>query len=211
MKKNTFYLLIGCLAIALLVIFWYAVENDRPFITEIAFVVAVGIAYLARQKVTDFVEDERSARITEKAALRTLQVFWVVFFAFSIGQVTSMLQVPEYPRPFRPPDLPDLPGPRIIGYIQLGLLCLMIFLYVGFRYIMTENSGNGFLMKNKIKVFRAMNDITQEELAIEMGVTRQTILAIENEKYDPSLHLAAKIAKYFRARIDEVFMFDSEP
>ncbi len=61
-------------------------------------------------------------------------------------------------------------------------------------------------MKNRIKVFRAMHDLTQEALAQDLGVTRQTILAIEKGKYDPSLDLAFKIARYFGVRLDEVFI-----
>ncbi|MEI6841295.1 MAG: helix-turn-helix transcriptional regulator [Methanomicrobiales archaeon] len=64
-------------------------------------------------------------------------------------------------------------------------------------------------MKNKIKVFRAMHDLSQEGLANEVGVTRQTVLAIENGKYDPSLILAARIAKFFKVRIDDIFLLDS--
>lgn len=63
-------------------------------------------------------------------------------------------------------------------------------------------------MKNKIKVFRAMHDITQEDLAKSIGVTRQTILAIEKGKYVPSLDLAFKIARYFHVNIEEVFQYD---
>jgi len=63
-------------------------------------------------------------------------------------------------------------------------------------------------MKNRIKVYRAMHDLSQEALAQKVGVTRQTILAIEHGKYDPSLILAAKIAKLFNVRIDEVFLLD---
>jgi len=63
-------------------------------------------------------------------------------------------------------------------------------------------------MKNRIKVYRAMHDLSQEALAQKVGVTRQTILAIEQGKYDPSLILAAKIAKLFNVRIDEVFLLD---
>ncbi|MDD1706687.1 MAG: helix-turn-helix transcriptional regulator [Methanoregulaceae archaeon] len=63
-------------------------------------------------------------------------------------------------------------------------------------------------MKNKIKVFRAMHDLTQEALANDLGVTRQTILAIEKGKYDPSLDLAFKIARYFGVSIDEIFTYD---
>ncbi|MBN2733244.1 MAG: helix-turn-helix transcriptional regulator [Methanomicrobiaceae archaeon] len=64
-------------------------------------------------------------------------------------------------------------------------------------------------MKNRIKVFRAMNDLTQEALASEVGVTRQTILAIEKGKYDPSLDLAFKIARRFEVSIEEIFTYES--
>ncbi|HOD86429.1 MAG TPA: helix-turn-helix transcriptional regulator [Methanoculleus sp.] len=63
-------------------------------------------------------------------------------------------------------------------------------------------------MKNRIKVYRAMHNLTQEALANAVGVTRQTILAIEKGKYDPSLELAFKIARYFGASIEEIFIYD---
>jgi putative transcriptional regulator len=53
-----------------------------------------------------------------------------------------------------------------------------------------------------------MHDLTQEALANDVGVTRQTILAIEKGKYDPSLDLAFKIARYFGVNIDEIFVYD---
>lgn len=62
-------------------------------------------------------------------------------------------------------------------------------------------------MKNRIKVYRAMHDLTQEGLANELGVTRQTILAIEKGKYDPSLELAFKIARFFGVTIEEIFLY----
>jgi putative transcriptional regulator len=65
-------------------------------------------------------------------------------------------------------------------------------------------------MKNKIKVFRAMHDMTQEDLAQKIGVTRQTILAIEKGKYVPSLDLAFRIARYFDVNIEEVFTYEEE-
>lgn len=64
-------------------------------------------------------------------------------------------------------------------------------------------------MKNKIKVFRAMHDMTQEDLAQAVGVTRQTILAIEKGKYVPSLDLAFKIARNFHVTIEEVFQYEN--
>lgn len=63
-------------------------------------------------------------------------------------------------------------------------------------------------MKNKIKVFRAMHDLTQEDLAQTIGVTRQTILAIEKGKYVPSLDLAFRIARHFNVNVEEVFIYD---
>lgn len=65
-------------------------------------------------------------------------------------------------------------------------------------------------MKNKIKVFRAMFDLTQEGLAKDLGVTRQTILAIEKGKYDPSLELAFKMAKRFQTTVDELFIYEEK-
>ncbi len=75
---------------------------------------------------------------------------------------------------------------------------------------MPENMENGTTMQNRIKVFRAMHDLTQEALAQEMGVARQTILAIEKGKYDPSLDLAFRIARRFGVKIDEVFTYGQE-
>jgi putative transcriptional regulator len=60
-------------------------------------------------------------------------------------------------------------------------------------------------MKNKIRVLRAMREITQEELADALGVTRQTIIAIEKGKYDPSLPLALGIARFFDLPVERIF------
>jgi len=76
---------------------------------------------------------------------------------------------------------------------------------------MPGSTGSGKPMKNRIKVFRAMHDLTQEALANELGVTRQTILAIEKGKYDPSLDLAFKIARYFGVSINEIFIYGETP
>ncbi|MDD4810924.1 MAG: helix-turn-helix transcriptional regulator [Methanobacterium formicicum] len=65
-------------------------------------------------------------------------------------------------------------------------------------------------MKNNLKVHRAMHDLTQEELARKLGVTRQTIIAIEKEKYDPSLVLAFKIAKFFEVQIEDIFIYQED-
>ena len=65
-------------------------------------------------------------------------------------------------------------------------------------------------MNNTIKFHRTAHNLTQEELATALGVTRQTILAIEKGKYDPSLELAFKISRYFGVLVDEIFLFDEE-
>lgn len=60
-------------------------------------------------------------------------------------------------------------------------------------------------MKNRLKVLRAERDWTQERLARELDVSRQTVNAIETEKYDPSLPLAFKIAATFGLTIENIF------
>ena len=65
-------------------------------------------------------------------------------------------------------------------------------------------------MKNRIKVFRAMHDMTQEELADAIRVTRRTINSIERGKYNPSIEVAYKIAKVFNVTIEEVFCFEDD-
>jgi len=60
-------------------------------------------------------------------------------------------------------------------------------------------------MKNRLKVLRAERDWTQANLADELGVSRQTINAIEKEKFDPSLPLAFKVARLFVLSIEDIF------
>lgn len=62
-------------------------------------------------------------------------------------------------------------------------------------------------MKTRIQELRKLNKLSQEELALAVGVTRQTITSLENEKYTASLVLAYKIAKYFGMSIEEIFDF----
>ncbi len=65
-------------------------------------------------------------------------------------------------------------------------------------------------MKNRLKVQRAENSWTQEELAQRVGVSRQAINAIETGKYDPSLPLAIKLGKLFGKPVEEMFLPDEE-
>ena len=65
-------------------------------------------------------------------------------------------------------------------------------------------------MKNRIEEIRRAKDIRQEELAKALGVSRQTISSLENGRYNPSILLAYKTAKYFGMAIEEVFCFEEE-
>lgn len=65
-------------------------------------------------------------------------------------------------------------------------------------------------MKNRIEEIRKEKGIRQEEFAKSMGVSRQTISSLENGRYNPSIILAYKIAKYFGMTIEEVFIFEEK-
>lgn len=65
-------------------------------------------------------------------------------------------------------------------------------------------------MKNRLKVLRAEHDLTQQDLAKAVEVSRQTINAIEKEKFDPSLVLAMKLSRLFKQDIEEIFLYDRE-
>ena len=65
-------------------------------------------------------------------------------------------------------------------------------------------------MKNRIEEIRNEKGIRQEELAKQLGVSRQTISSLENGRYNPSILLAHKIAQYFGMMIEEVFIFEEE-
>ena len=145
-KQNVFYLLIGIIALIEVGIFWISLDLDKPIFIQAAFILGVILLYFAHRNVEKGFDDERTQFIAQKAAMSTLFVFWVIFFVISIGSVIIGLN-----RPFsiRPPSFPgshaapagiELPVPLVgpelfnrLGFFQLGMLCLMIFLYIGFR------------------------------------------------------------------------------
>lgn len=65
-------------------------------------------------------------------------------------------------------------------------------------------------MINRIKEFRKLHNLTQDDLAIKLGVSRQTIISLEKGKYNPSINLAFKISKVFETIIEEIFIFEEE-
>ncbi len=72
------------------------------------------------------------------------------------------------------------------------------------------HNRRGWETKNELRVCRARQDITQGQLAEAVGVSRQTIISIENGKYDPSLELAFRLARYFGTTIEEIFHYRTE-
>ena len=65
-------------------------------------------------------------------------------------------------------------------------------------------------MKNRLEEIRKLRGIRQEDLADALEVSRQTIGSLENGRYNPSITLAFKIAKYFDMRIEEIFIYEEE-
>ena len=65
-------------------------------------------------------------------------------------------------------------------------------------------------ISNNVYTLRAEKSVTQEDLALAVGVSRQTIIAIEKGKYTPSVHLALKIAQFFKMPLEKIFKIDYE-
>ena len=65
-------------------------------------------------------------------------------------------------------------------------------------------------MKNRLEEIRKQRGIKQEELAEAMGVSRQTISSLENGRYNPSVILAIKLARYFQTKVEDIFIYEKE-
>ena len=65
-------------------------------------------------------------------------------------------------------------------------------------------------MRNRVEELRRLHNVTQEELSSDLEVSRQTISSLENGRYNPSIELAFKIARYFKLTIEEIFIYDAE-
>ena len=142
MKRNTFYLIAGVIAVIEVAVFWWALSTSTPLLIEVAFVLGIAALYLARRSITEVIEDERTAMITQKAALRTFEIFWVVFFALGLGQVViGFKKVPDLPQQFQPMIPQHQPHAEQTGILMLALLCLAIFTYVGFRMYYSHKYG----------------------------------------------------------------------
>ena len=74
---------------------------------------------------------------------------------------------------------------------------------------MIKKSKSSGQIKNNLRDQRAQHELTQEELAMRLGITRQTVIAMEKGNYNPSLELAFKIARLFDTKIEEIFSYEA--
>jgi uncharacterized membrane protein len=167
MKQNTFYVLAGIVGLLEVGAFWLSVQYLNPLLIIIVFIAGIAFLYFAWRRVADRQVDERAVLITQKAGTATFMVFWVFFFAISLGSAVMGLGAPRFPLPPDWRDRPrvlnesagvpggdpsafreriDVPDDGLIrlgmfGYLQLSLLFLMFFLYVGFRVYYARKYG----------------------------------------------------------------------
>ncbi len=144
MKQNTFYLLVGVVGLVEVGLFALSVWLRNPLIITAGFIMGVGLLYVSRLMITDIREDERSRLITQQAGLRTLEVFWIIFFAVSLGTAVIGFSTPlGIPRPRDlPRDFPrDQPYLGYFGILQMILLCCIAFLYIVFRVYYARKYG----------------------------------------------------------------------
>jgi uncharacterized membrane protein len=140
MNRNTFYIIFGIVALIELVVFWISIDQDNPLFIQIGIILGAAVLYYVRRLVKDPREDERAVLINQKSALRTLEVFWVIFFAVSLGSIVIGFNRPfHFRHPLPPSDEFRFLGN--LGFIQLLLLSLMVFLYVGFRLYYARQYG----------------------------------------------------------------------
>ena len=75
---------------------------------------------------------------------------------------------------------------------------------------LSVRSRKGYVVKNRLEELRTQRGIKQEDLATALEVSRQTIGSLENGRYNPSIMLAFKIARYFEMSIEEIFIYEEE-
>jgi putative transcriptional regulator len=95
-----------------------------------------------------------------------------------------------------------------VAYDLAYTACTLLGVNGAFYLYYGQKHEGEIKVKNIIKVFRAMHDLTQEALAVKLGVTRQTVVSLEIGKYDPSIGLASKIARLFNVQIEDVFVYE---
>jgi uncharacterized membrane protein len=121
MKRNYFYLCVAAVAFFEVAIFWLSVEIADPLPSVIAIIIGILGIYLAKGNIDEVIEDERTQKITEITALRTLQITWIGLFLFALWIIIEALGegIRRFNRPL-----------GIFGFRLLLLLCGIIVLYV---------------------------------------------------------------------------------
>jgi putative transcriptional regulator len=87
----------------------------------------------------------------------------------------------------------------MLSKLYILLLCQV------FKFLKNRVEYKMSLKKNLLKEFRENKSISQNTLAEKLGVTRQTIISIEKDRYIPSLELAIKISRYFKCKVEDIF------
>ena len=166
--------------------------NNYVVLTS-ALVVGVIVSIYLRQQVREPLQDERSQVISTKSSVATL---WTTIVGAGIlGGILLYLGTTTSPEWL------------LWGYNLAVVAVAILIVRAGFWVYYSWRHGGRLVMKTKLKVFRAMRDMTQDDVAQAVGVTRQTIIAIERGNYNPSLELAFKIANYFDVTIEEIFLY----
>lgn len=123
MKQYTYFLLLGLIALIEVGIFIWSVINIEPMIMIAAVIIGILAAWIIRQLVDDVIADERTHLITEKAALRTLQILGVILFSYSLGGVVISLRSEVF-------------GPFSIMVARLSFLLMFIVFFIIIFYIL---------------------------------------------------------------------------
>jgi uncharacterized membrane protein len=163
MKKNTFYIICGLIAVSLLLLFWLSIEFSSPVIIAVSVVLAAVIFFVVKQRVTDIVQDERTILIDMKTASATIKTSVVLFltvnlsmivyvfsgplgfhsFAYSIPRDPMILSegyefVPYFPVP---PETIPISELGLFAVLQLIMIVAALFIYVGFRFYYVRKFG----------------------------------------------------------------------
>jgi len=145
MKRNSFYIFAGLILLIEIVLFWWSIEIVNPLPIQAGIVSGFIAIFLGRRYVDEVIEDERTNLITQKAAVNTLLIFWVILFLYSIGGVVIGLGAPgiRLPKGWRPEDRSMIDSNHLgfFAFGQILVLCLMIFLYVAFRIYYSHKYG----------------------------------------------------------------------
>lgn len=163
MKKNTFYIICGLMAVLLLLLFWLSIDLSSPIIIAVSIILAAVLFFVLKQRVTDIVQDERSVLIDMKTAAATIKASIVLFLTVNLATIVyvfsgplgfqsftyhrpndvmlpagSLESVPYFPVP---PEMIPISQLGLFAVLQLILIVAALFIYVGFRFYYARKFG----------------------------------------------------------------------